>query len=195
MSRQRLEELDDGALARMSCEQREGDLARQAAAQLFGRYQERVYHWCRRYVRNHDQALDLAQDVLISAWRALERFDGRAPFGGWLFVITRNRCFRALRPASLLRDEEAELDEVADRQRGPEQRFEDRESEDRVLGLIREHLEPAEQDAIWLRCYEGLPVDEITRVLGLETASGARGLLQSARRKLRAEMERRGMEP
>jgi DNA-directed RNA polymerase specialized sigma24 family protein len=37
-----------------------------------------------------------------------------------------------------------------------------------------------------------MPVDEITALLGVSGASGARGLLQRARRKLRAAMDRRG---
>jgi hypothetical protein len=41
-----------------------------------------------------------------------------------------------------------------------------------------------------LRCFERMPVDRITETLCLENASGARGLLQTARRKLRAELER-----
>jgi hypothetical protein len=40
-----------------------------------------------------------------------------------------------------------------------------------------------------------MPVDEITRVLNLENATGARGLLQTARRKLRAARGGAGEEP
>ena len=195
MGRGSLESLDDEELVRRVQEGRDGAAGRAAAATLFARYQQRVYHWCCRYVRQHDQALDLAQDVLASAWRALDRFDGRVPFGGWLFVIARNRCFRALRPVSLTRDEETELADVADPARGPEQLYEDRESEETILQMMRDHLDPLEQDALWLRCYERLPVEQITRMLNLDSPSGARGLLQNARRKLRAGMARKGMEP
>ena len=44
------------------------------------------------------------------------------------------------------------------------------------------------QEGEWL-LVERLPVDEITRLLGLDTASGARGLLQTARRKMRAALK------
>ena len=195
MRRAELERLDDAGLVRLAQGHEDEALARDAAAALMERYQQRVYHWCRRLVRNHEEALDMAQDALTNAWRELDRFDGRVPFGGWMFVIARNRCLRSLRPRVLLRDEGAELDELAASARGPEQMFEERVSEESVLRLVREHLDPAEQDAIWLRCYEGLSVDDITRMLGLTSASGARGLLQSARRKLRAELARQGMEP
>jgi DNA-directed RNA polymerase specialized sigma24 family protein len=41
---------------------------------------------------------------------------------------------------------------------------------------------------LWLRCFEKVPVDEITRMLGITEASGARGVLQRARRRLRAAL-------
>jgi RNA polymerase sigma factor (sigma-70 family) len=71
------------------------------------------------------------------------------------------------------------------------QQLEEREDEKRILALIRSKLEPNEQRVIWLRCFERMPVDEITRVLGLESASGARGLLQKARRRLRNALRER----
>ncbi len=165
---------------------------RGAAAELLGRYRQRVYLWCRRFVREHEHALDLAQDVLLSAYRALPGFEGRAPFSAWLFTITRHRCIRAMRPVRLTRDDGAELDEVIDPAPGPDEVMEQRDEEERVLELIRAHLDAREQDALWLRCVERMPVEEITRVLGLTSASGARGVLQSARRKLRSVL---GEEP
>jgi len=65
------------------------------------------------------------------------------------------------------------------------------EEEQAMEALLRDHLSPLELQAIWLRCFEGLPVPEITRLLGLTHASGARSVLQSAREKLRAALVRR----
>ena len=79
-------------------------------------------------------------------------------------------------------------DDLNSREPGPDQQFEQTRGEDRLWHLIRTHLEPLEQDAIQLRCVEGLPVDSITAILRVEDRSGARGLLQRARRKLRAAM-------
>lgn len=180
--------LDDAELVRIAQGRDPGGDPRAATAELLGRYQMKVYHWCHRFVRDHEQALDLAQDVLAKAWRALDRFDGRVPFGGWLFVITRNRCLTAIRRVGLLRDPDAELENLRDPQPGPEEQLEDRESEEVVLRLMRDKLDPVEQDALWLRCYERVPVDEITRMLDIQGASGARGVLQSARRKLRSAL-------
>jgi hypothetical protein len=42
---------------------------------------------------------------------------------------------------------------------------------------------------VWLRYSERLPVDEITLLLDLDQKSGARAVLQRARRKLKAALE------
>ncbi len=169
-----------------------GTAGRAAAAELFRRHQEALYLWCHRLTGDHDRALDLAQDVLLAACRSVENFEGRSSFKSWLFAIARFRFARTLRSK---RPPGAPLDAVPDAEDdapGPEEEFLVREEEERVIALLRGTLEPQEQDAIWLRCFEGVPVDEITRLLGLEGRSGARGVLQTARRKLRAALEARG---
>ena len=73
---------------------------------------------------------------------------------------------------------------------GPEESFVRREWEERVMSAMRETLSPLEQTALWLKAYEGMPVRDITRLLDLKEESGARALLQTARRKLKAALER-----
>ncbi|MFN8586643.1 MAG: sigma-70 family RNA polymerase sigma factor [Candidatus Eisenbacteria bacterium] len=160
--------------------------SRAAASELFGRYRTKAYLWCHRVVRDHDLALDLAQDALLSAWRGLAGFDERAQFSSWLFAIVRNRCLTAVRPRANVRDESVDPDDLFAGGRDPLDVLASAQEEQRVLDAIREDLEPVEQEALWLRAVERMPVDEITRVLELKSASGARGVLQSARRKLKA---------
>ena len=159
---------------------------RGAASELLGRYRKRVYVWCLRYTHDHDQALDLAQEVLISAYRNLDSFGGRSQFGSWVFSIARNRCLSELRRPALLVDEGVDPDERVSTADNPDQELENRLAEEELLELIRRVLDPEEQQAIWLRCFEKMPVDEITKVLAITEASGARGVLQRARRKLKA---------
>jgi RNA polymerase sigma-70 factor (ECF subfamily) len=164
---------------------------REAASRLLARYQDRVYAWCYRHVRERELALDLAQEVLISAYRNLDGFDARARFGSWLFAIARNRCLSELRRSRPASEDHLLLEIVADRRPGPDRVLEQKLDEDALLELVRRHLDPVEQEALWLRCFERLPVDEITRMLRIPEATGARAVLQRARRKLRAALARR----
>ena len=158
---------------------------------MLGRYRDRVYLWCLGYVRDHDRALDMAQEVLINAYRNLGSFQGRSQFGSWLFTITRNRCLSELRRPALLVDEETDPDEGVAPQATPDRDLEERLDEEELRDLIGRSLDPVEQQALWLRCFEKMPVDEITRVLSIEETSGARGVLQRARRRLRAALAAR----
>jgi RNA polymerase sigma-70 factor (ECF subfamily) len=185
------EPVADEELARRYLSDPKGSDGRAAVEELFGRYHGRVFVWCFRFVRDEERAQDLAQDTMLRAFRALGSFEGRSRFSSWLYAIARNRCFNAARRVPLLRDEESDPDTLAATGRSPEDELADAEDEGMVLDLMREALEPRERVALWMRCYERMPVDEITAALGLAGASGARGLLQTARRKLRAALERR----
>jgi RNA polymerase sigma-70 factor (ECF subfamily) len=143
-------------------------------------------------VREHEPAMDLAQEVLVSAYRALSTFQGRSRFSSWLFAITRNRCLNAVAAKRLLRDD-TELDELPGPAPAPEAELELEQDEERVRQLVMKHLDEDEQRALWLSCFERLPVEEITRIMQLESASGARGLLQRARRRLRSALDRRDL--
>jgi RNA polymerase sigma-70 factor (ECF subfamily) len=126
---------------------------------------------------------------LLNAYRGLGGFDGRARFSSWLFAIARNRCLNALRRPPLFAGGD-EMDSLPDSQVRQDVELEQREDEERILGLIREHLEPVDQQVLWLRCFEKVPVEVITRMLDIAEPSGARGVLQRARRRLKAAMTR-----
>jgi len=169
----------------------DGEEDRQAASELLGRYRRQVYVWCHRYLRDHERALDLSQDVLLAAYRAIGRFDGRSSIGTWLFVIARNRCLNEIDRPHLLRDPEVDPDSCTARGVDPEDELLEKEDEETILALIRKHLDEVEQTALWMRCFERMPVDVITRALDLKEKGGARVTLQRARRKLRRALAER----
>lgn len=185
----------DEDLAAIAVRDPNGREGKRAASELFGRHHRRVYLWCHRYVREHERAVDLAQDVMLNAYRSLPTFQGRSRFTSWLFVIARNRCLNAIAAPSLWRDDEADPDDQPAPGSDPARQFAEREGEERLRQLVLEHLDESEREALWLRCFERLPVEEIGRMLNVGLASGARGVLQRARRKLRAAIEQQEREP
>jgi RNA polymerase sigma-70 factor (ECF subfamily) len=176
------------ALYRRSPDSEEG---RRAAGHLLARYRGRVYAWAMRLLRRHDDALDVSQVVLLKAWRGLAGFDARSRFSSWLFALTRNECLTALRPRLLRRDEALDPESFLVDDDDPGRLLESAEEEEAMEALLRETLNPVERQALWLRCFERLPVDEVTRILGLTNVSGARSVLQSAREKLRRALAQR----
>ena len=64
--------------------------------QLIDRYQDLVFSVCYRMVNNYFEAQDLAQETFLSAYLALDRFDG-AHEKAWLCRIAANKCTDYLR--------------------------------------------------------------------------------------------------
>ncbi|HOX27209.1 MAG TPA: sigma-70 family RNA polymerase sigma factor [Candidatus Krumholzibacteria bacterium] len=167
----------------------QGPAGRAAVARLLERYRRRVLWWCLGVVRDQETARDLAQDVLVSAYRKLPEYRDQSQFGAWLFMIARNRCLSELRRRRVPLADEAVLEFLVDAGPRPDEVLERKLLGQALEDLVRSTLTTVEQDALWLRCYEGLPVETITRRLDIQEATGARAVLQRARRKLRAALD------
>lgn len=155
--------------------------------QLFQRHHSRVAAWCFRMTGNVDSAADLAQEVFLKAFQRLDSFRGDSRFTTWLYSIARNRCMDELRSRTQRprEDTEAFLDEM------PDIRFEDvsltmerRESAKVMQELMRQSLDETETRVMTLHYVEEMPLDSVTRLLGLSNSSGAKSYIVSARRKL-----------
>src|SRR5688572_19577990 len=72
---------------------------REAFDRLVERYQRDIYRLCYRYVNDPQDANDMAQEVFLKAYRAIDRFRGDSSFSTWLYRIAVNAClnFRSSR--------------------------------------------------------------------------------------------------
>ena len=136
---------------------------REAFDRLVEKYQRDVYRLCYRYVNNHQDANDMAQDVFLKAYRALDRFRGDSSFSTWLYRIAVNTClnFRASR-----RPEGAELPEsLADKTPGALDRLEHDERSRRVREAVT-RLPEKQRATLILKIYHDLTHEEVASVLG-----------------------------
>jgi RNA polymerase sigma-70 factor (ECF subfamily) len=155
--------------------------------ELFDRHRTRVAAWCYRMTGDVDAATDLAQDVFLKAFQNLETFQGQSKFTTWLYSIARNHCIDALRSRGLTPAiaGEAALERVEDLQASELlSNMERRQAEDVVRRLMRESLDETEAKVMILHYVHEVPLDAVTRLLKLTNASGAKGYVVSARRKL-----------
>ena len=188
MTRDSEPERTDEELAILAAASPDSAEGKRAACAVLARYVGPVYRWCRGYARDRDSAEDLAQEVLLRAYVRMGDFEGWGSFSAWIFTITRNLCRDAVRKSARRNCAGEASADLRDPRPGPDAVFNQRTAEEELLELIRRHLSELEQEAIWLRCVEKMPVDAVTQALGIGQASGARGVLQSARRKLRAAL-------
>lgn len=91
----------------------QGDM--DAFEQLLLRYEKKVYTIAYKYMGNHEDASDLAQEALIKAYQSIGSFRGESSFGTWLGRITANKCLDELRRRKRIQvtslDDEVELEE------------------------------------------------------------------------------------
>jgi len=156
--------------------------------ELFRRHYPKVVGWCLRFTGDRDDAYDLAQTIFAKACRHLDSFRGQSKISTWLYSITRSECMnylksRSRRPAAADGDE---LDQVPDRAAPrPDQALEQEAWSRLVHGLLDQALDDTEKKVFTLHYGDDVPLDAITRLLGLSNRSGAKAYIVSARRKLK----------
>ncbi|BCX89136.1 RNA polymerase sigma-70 factor, ECF subfamily [Methylomarinovum tepidoasis] len=138
------------------------------------KYQPKIVQLISRYIRDPSEALDVAQETFIKAYRALPRFRGDSAFYTWLYRIAINTAknhiaARARRPS----DSEIEL-ETAEQFEGAV-RLKDQETPEGILlseeiaDAVRQAIEELPDElrtAIILREFEGLSYEEIAQAMG-----------------------------
>ena len=68
-----------------------------AFEELLAAYRGPVYGICLRMVRNEADAEDLAQEVFVRTFNALDRYNPTYPFSSWLYRIASNLCIDFIR--------------------------------------------------------------------------------------------------
>ena len=63
---------------------------KQAFDLLVRKYQNRIISLVSRYVHNHAECEDVAQDAFVRAWRAINAFRGESRFYTWMYKIAVN---------------------------------------------------------------------------------------------------------
>lgn len=184
------------------------DEARLVAAALAGsqtaferivvRYQRPVLSLLVRLTGDRALAEELAQDTFVKAFRSLSAFDTSRRLSSWLFRIAHNAGIDALRrasaahnkPASRTAAEALPPDLPAPPQADP--------VESRALGDAIQRafsrLRPDQRSALVLRYEEGLPFEDIARILGIAEAT-ARSHVHRARRQLAQMLTEAGWNP
>jgi RNA polymerase sigma-70 factor, ECF subfamily len=136
---------------------------REAFDLLVARYQRPIYRLCYRYVNNHEDANDLAQDAFLKAWRAISSFRGESAFSTWLYRIAVNAClnYRALkRPLT------QELPEVLVDPRPGAEADAERDDEARRVRVAVSRLPDRQRATLILKIYHDLTHEEVAEILG-----------------------------
>ena len=165
---------------------------------LVERHGRPLFRLAFRMTGNQHDAEDVVQESFLRAWRQLGKFDERASFGTWLYRIATNCSLDVIRSRKRRSKQEA----------GPEAGLS--EMEDPVLSLpsgdptpdrlamsgqVREcvaeamnELSASERTAFVLRHFEGMRIEDVSRVLGCQPGAAKHSVFRAVQ-KLRRALE------
>ncbi len=181
-----------------------GDLVRRARAgdgrafeDLARQLESGLYRHVVRIVGTPDQAEDVVQDALFSAWRSIASFQGGS-FRAWVFRIATNRSIDVVRARRrrgelpLEPPDDADVEWAEPVAAGPDPP--ELASQAEALAAVEEALHgvPAEQRAaLLLRDVEGFSYEEIAQITAVEVGT-VKSRIHRARTAVRNVLVQRG---
>ena len=187
----RMDESDAAAVSRVC------DGEREAFRVLVDRYSRKVFRLAYRMTRNQQDAEDVVQETFLRAYRRLRQFESRSSFGTWIFRIAMNSALDLTRKLGRQEQSEQEMPAGEDGAEPFAQVPASEPAPDRLLlsGELKYKVErvlaalsPQVRAAFVMRHYEGMPIEQIGRVLGLKD-SATKNSIYRAVQKLRKELE------
>ena len=183
-----------------------------AFQELVSPYQRELQVHCYRFLGSVADAEDALQETLVTAWRSLAGFEGRASIRTWLYRIATTRCLNLRRAASrrpaanldipgvqppeptrhgevvwLQPCPDVLLDELPDRAAGPEAACEAREAVSLAFVTALQLLPPRQRAALILRDELDFPASQVAAMLGT-TGQSVTSALKRARATLAREL-------
>lgn len=164
-----------------------------AFEQLMIAHQQRVLATAWRMLGNVEDARDAAQEVFLRVYKYLPKYDAQQEFAGWLYRIVINVCHdvarkRGNRYTSLEAEQEAgQLPLLLSRDNS--ERAAIRAEEQAIVLRALATLTEKERAALVLRDLEGVPTEEVARILG-SSATTVRSQISTARTKIKQYRDR-----
>ena len=160
----------------------EQDQRREWLNQAITRWEKQILHLCFAYLGDIALAEDAVQETFFKAWKHYGGFRGEAGEKTWLMRIAMNTCRDLLKSSwSRNTDRSVTIDQL------PEGSVPFTERDDTVTRAVMS-LPPKLREATLLRWYQGLTLEEMTRVLRLPRST-VNYRLKKAKTLLKGELE------
>jgi RNA polymerase sigma-70 factor (ECF subfamily) len=156
---------------------------------LVRRHEKAIFNLVYRMLGNYDDAAETAQEVFLSAYRAIGQFRGESNFSTWLYRIALNHATTRRKSTNLRQKRLVPIDGsdmVDDTQLGPAETLEKKELRERVQRALNE-LEPEDATVILLRDLQDIPYEDVARVLKIPVGT-VKSRLHRARRALKTHL-------
>jgi RNA polymerase sigma factor (sigma-70 family) len=155
---------------------------------LVSRYESRLLSFCRHLLRSREDAEDVMQEVLASAYNAMLSDDRPINVRPWLYRIARNRCLNHLRKAQAVGVDSMDV-HFSDNGASTADKAHDREEFRQLVGDIH-GLPETQRTALVLREMDALSYEQIAEAMDT-TVPSVKSLLVRARVSLAEAAESR----
>jgi RNA polymerase sigma-70 factor, ECF subfamily len=146
-----------------------------AVAELAATYGPRIQQLAFRYLKNHEDAEEVAQDVLMKVYRKIDAFRGDAALSSWIYRITFNTAMSRLRTVHATRSDTLHVDadggsterretDPADWSSLADDQVLRNEMRERLIDALT-HLPAVYRIPVLLRDIQGLSTEEASAVL------------------------------
>jgi RNA polymerase sigma-70 factor (ECF subfamily) len=163
---------------------------------LVERHSRALFRLAFRMTGNQQDAEDVVQESFLRAYKQLSKFDERATFGTWLYRIAANCSLDLVRArkrrsehVAAVSDDGAEeiVLQLPSHDPTPERMALSSEVRERVLEAM-EDLSANERTAFVLRHFEGMCIEEVSRVLECQPGAAKHSVFRAVQ-KLRRSLE------
>jgi RNA polymerase sigma-70 factor (ECF subfamily) len=167
---------------------------------IISAHSRHVTDLCRKYMRNSEEALDMAQDVFCAAYTSLDKFGFKSKLSTWLYRITVNLCINKLDMLkrrkyfdtdSIHGNDEDGIPEIQirDTRMAADEELEAKETRRFIMSAM-DDFDAQSRNVIILRDMQGLEYDEISEVMNIPLGS-VKSKLNRAREKLKEKLIRK----
>jgi RNA polymerase sigma-70 factor (ECF subfamily) len=165
-------------------------------------YERRVFALVFRMIGRREEAEDLAQEVFVQVFKAIDQFRGESKLSTWIFRIAVNLCKNRAKYLSRRKsNEQDDVHEMAERMAGeagkgvtvagverPDEMLEGVQLE-RIVKRAIEGVDPDFRHVLVLRDVEDMSYDEIAKITGLPEGT-VKSRIFRARAQLKALVEK-----
>lgn len=149
-----------------------------ALESLMRRYESRIYHFVLKLLRSAELAEEITQDIFIKLWESRAELENIDSLSAWLYTVSRNRSFNALKELAARNLREEKYAMMADGEVDGEQEIVYRNLQQVMAGFV-DTLPPKRKEIFRLKTEQGLTTEEISQQLNISPHTVKNQLSQS----------------
>jgi len=157
-----------------------------AFRQLVEKYQNSVINACYRFLRNKEEAEEVAQEVFLKVYLSLNTYQPKTKFSTWLFKIVVNSCLNKLRDKKKFSASQLDEDFPAPSEDQPDKSLEQEELRMLVRNAV-DSLPENQRAVILLNQYENFSYQDMAKILDC-SVSAIESRLFRAKESLRTKL-------